>query len=89
MLSQDVKKKQRLDFCTKYIPVLEMIEADSDLKEACADHSIYKNDDKHGSLIHFLYRYFMEDAYQNDIVVHNYGDMVVTVRMKDKVAAPA
>ena len=87
--AQDVKKKQRLDFCAKYIPVLEMIEADPDLKKACADHSVYKNDDKHGSLIHFLYRYFMEDAYQNDIVVHNYGDLVESGGLKDKVAAPA
>ncbi|BAK47818.1 hypothetical protein CXIVA_18510 [Clostridium sp. SY8519] len=31
----------------------------------------------------------MEDTYQNDIVVHNYGDLVETGGMKDKVAAPA
>ena len=86
--AQDVTQRQRQDFCSKYIPVLEMIEADPDLKEACAEHSIYKNDDKHGSLIHFLYRSFMEDAYQNDIVVHNYGDLVEAGGMKDKVAAP-
>ena len=86
--AQDRTKKQRKDFCLKYIPILEMIESDSDLKEACAEHSIYKNDDKHESLIHFLYRYFMEDAYQNDIVVHNYNDLLEAGGIKDKVAAP-
>ena len=49
---QDSVRQQRIDFCTKYIPVLKMIDTDPGLKEACADHSVYKNDSKHGSLIH-------------------------------------
>ena len=87
--AQNVTKKQRLEFCTKYIPVLEMIEADPDLKEACAEHSVYKGDDKHKSLIGYLYHYFMEEAYQKDIVVQNYSDLVESGGMMDKVAALA
>lgn len=85
---QDVTRKNRREFCEKYIPVLQMIEDDPDLIASCRDHSIYRSDAKHGSLIDFLYHYFMEEAYQKDIVVHNYSDLVEAAGMKDKVAAP-
>ncbi len=35
------KATPQLDFCFKYIPILEMIDADPSLKEACAKHSCY------------------------------------------------
>lgn len=85
---QDIVRQQRLDFCYKYIPVLEMIKADPSLKEACANH-LYGNDDKHNSLIHYLDRYFMRDAYEKDIVVVNYADLVKSGGMKDKVYEPS
>ena len=65
-----------------------MIEDDPDLIAACRDHSIYRLDAKHGSLIDFLYHFFMEEAYQKDIVVHNYSNLVEAAGMNDKVAAP-
>ena len=78
----------QLDYCLKYIPILEMIDADPSLKEACAKHSAYAKDEKHASLINYLYQYFMKEAYQKGIVVTNYSDLVEEAGMKNKVAEP-
>ena len=78
----------QLDYCLKYIPILEMIDADPSMKEACAKHSAYAKDEKHASLIEYLYRYFMEEAYQKGIVVQNYMEVVEEAGMKNKVAEP-
>ena len=79
---------QQLDFCLKYIPILEMIDADPSMKEACAKHSAYVKDEKHASLINYLYDYFMKEAYQKGIVVQNYMEVVEEAGMKNKVAEP-
>ena len=79
---------QQLDYCLKYIPILEMIDADPSLKEACAKHSAYAKDEKHASLINYLYNYFMKEAYKKGIVVTNYSDLVEEAGMKDMVAEP-
>ena len=82
------KTTPQLDFCLKYIPILEMIDADPSLKEACAKHSAYAKDEKHASLINYLYDYFMKEAYKKGIVVTNYMELVEKAGMKDKVAEP-
>lgn len=82
------KATPQLDFCFKYIPILEMIDADPSLKEACAKHSAYAKDEKHASLINYLYDYFMKEAYKKGIVVTNYMELVEEAGMKDKVAEP-
>lgn len=90
--SDPVKKQnptQQLDFCLKYIPILEMIDTDPSLKEACAKHSAYAKDEKHASLINYLYQYFMKEAYQKGVVVTNYSELVEEAGMQDKVGAPA
>ena len=79
---------QQLDYCLKYIPILEMIDTDPSLKEACAKHSAYAKDEKHASLINYLYQYFMKEAYKKGIVVTNYNELVEEAGMKDKVAEP-
>lgn len=79
---------QQLAYCLKYIPILEMIDADPSLKEACVKHSAYAKDEKHASLINYLYQYFMKEAYQKGIVVTNYSDLVEEAGMKNKVAEP-
>ena len=79
---------QQLDFCLKYIPILEMIDTDPSLKEACAKHSAYAKDEKHASLINYLYQYFMKEAYKKGIVVTNYSELVEEAGMQDKVGAP-
>ena len=82
------KTTPQLDFCLKYIPILEMIDTDSSLKEACAKHSAYAKDEKHASLINYLYDYFMKEAYKKGIVVTNYNELVEEAGMQDKVAEP-
>ena len=79
---------QQQDFCLKYIPILEMIDTDPSLKEACAKHSAYAKDEKHASLINCLYQYFMKEAYKKGIVVTNYNELVEEAGMQDKVAEP-
>ncbi len=79
----------RVDFCKQYIPVLQMIEDDPDLKAVCAAHSIYKRDDKHESLIDYLYKHFMKDAYKAGIVVTDYREIVESAGMEDRVGAPS
>ena len=81
--------QQQLDYCLKYIPILEMIDTDPSLKEACAKHSAYAKDEKHASLINYLYNHFMKEAYKKGIVVTNYSVLVEEAGMKDKVAEPA
>ena len=61
---------------------------DPSLKEACAKHSAYAKDEKHASLINYLYQYFMKEAYQKGIVVTNYSELVEEAGMQDKVGAP-
>ena len=85
----DFQRKMRLDFCEKYIPVLAMIERDEDLKDACSRHSGYQADQKHGSLIEYLYSSFMKEAYAANIVVTNYTDLVESCGMDGKVAGPS
>ena len=85
---QNTTQQQQLDFCLKYIPILEMIDADPSLKEACAKHSAYAKDEKHASLINYLYQYFMKEAYKKGIVVTNYSELVEEAGMQDKVGAP-
>ena len=85
--TQDSAQQQR-DFCIKYIPILEMIDTDPSLKEACAKHSAYAKDEKHGSLINYLYQYFMKDAYKKGIVIPNYNNLVEKAGMQGKVDKP-
>ena len=84
----DVQHRKRLSFCEKYIPILQMIEDDPSMKNACKSHSIFKKDDSHQSLINYLYHYFMEEAYQENIVVKNYNELVESARLSNIVAEP-
>ena len=85
---RDPAKKRRLDFCAKYIPLLQKIEDDPELKAACREYSVYKKNNKHQELIDHIYESFMKDAYRNDMVVHNYGNLVEAAGMDKKVHAP-
>lgn len=86
--SVDIQRKKRLVFCYKYIPVLEMIENDHDLKHACEAYSIYKADKAHPALISYLYDQFMLEAYDSDIVIHNYRVLVEESRATRWVGNP-
>jgi len=84
----DSKDQERKSFCDKYIPLLELIDQDEELKEACKNHSVYKNDDQHPALIRYLYDHFMHEAYDADIVIRNYRDLVEENNSIDWVAEP-
>ena len=72
----DNPNRRRLSFCDKYIPILRMIGKDADLKHACSNYSAYSADTEHPALTSYLYDEFMREAYDSDIVVHNYGTLV-------------
>lgn len=74
--TQDLITSRRLAFCEKYIPILQMIEKDDDLKNACRNHSAYAPDKEHPALISYLYNEFMHEAYESDVVVKNYRELV-------------
>ena len=85
----DVKKEKRLSFCEKYIPILQMIDDDPDLKHACEKHSVYTRDKEHPALIAYLYEHFMKEAYASDIVIHNYREIIEKNSADNWVSRPA
>jgi ribA/ribD-fused uncharacterized protein len=89
LVAVDTSKHKRLEFCNRYIPFLQMIADDEDLKHACHEHSVYKADVKHGSVIGYLYDHFMKEAYDSGMVVQNYGEVVKKAGMDNKVASPS
>lgn len=85
---QDVSNRKRLAFCKKYIPLLQMIDVDEDLKTACKNHSVYTQDKDHPALISYLYDEFMHEAYDSDIVVTNYGQLVEECKCEEWIGNP-
>ncbi len=86
--AQNAVRQKCFDFCVEYIPALEKIEADPELKEACAHYSFYQKPEKHQDLIDFLEQSFLKDAYQAGIVVPDYRELVEAAGMESKVAEP-
>ena len=85
---KDPDQKKRLEFCEKYIPILQMIEDDVDLKQACSKHSVYIAPEKHDSLIEYLYRYFLKEAYKAEMVVKDYRSIIESAGISEKVNNP-
>lgn len=88
LLQNGSVQKKRKDFFEKYTPILQMINDDEDLKQACREYSAYAPVEKHRSLIAYLKYHFGEDAYSSDIVIHNYGDLVNDNGIIEWVASP-
>ena len=87
--SNDAPIQRRLAFCDQFIPVLEMIDEDPDLRQACRKHSAYAPDKDHPSLMRYLESVFMKEAYRSDIVIQNYSEVVEKSGMNAKVAGPS
>lgn len=81
-------ENRRIAFCNKYIPVLQMIADDENLSDSCKKYSVYSSVSSHGSLIHYLYSEFMNEAYDADIVIDNYGAIVEKARLDQQVSNP-
>ena len=84
----DIKRQKRIEFCDKYIPILQMIEDDPELKNACSEYSAYAPTHRKKGLIDYLYKYFMIEAYDIDMVIRHYYDVVESAGMKEKVSEP-
>ncbi len=79
---------KRINYCKKYIPILQMIEDDPELKEACSKYSAYSTPEKHQSLSNYLYRVFMKEAYLADMVIQDYREVVEAVLTSEQVSNP-
>ncbi len=86
--TQDAAARKRIEFCRKYIPVLQLIENDEDLKQACKNHSAYKADTEHPALTSFLYKEFMHEAYDSGVVIPNYRELTDENGIERWVAGP-
>ncbi len=73
---KDDAGEKRAAFCRKYVPILQVIEADEELKRACAAHSAYSRDTLHPALTEYLYREFMHEAYDSGMVIPNYMELI-------------
>ena len=81
--ASDPQSQKQVSFCLKYIPILRMIENDTELKKACSDYSAYSRDKEHESLIRYLESSFLQEAYDSDIVIHNYSKVVESTGLKE------
>lgn len=87
MRAFDCDKYVRMDkYCQKYLPFLEMVNGDAELKGVCqggaggfapVPDEVMK---KHKGFFDFLYKHFYSDAYRENIISQDY--LNVTDRMK-------
>lgn len=85
----DEFNRDRISWFKKYIPILQMIDDDEELKTACKEYSAYsRNTNAHNSVTSYLYRYFMHEAYDNNIVIKNYGEIVKKCGSDKEVSRP-
>ena len=82
-------ENDRISWFRKYIPVLTMIDNDEELKRACREYSAYAPaDGTHSSVTLYLYREFMQEAYDSNIVIHNYSEITDECGTKEEIARP-
>lgn len=86
----DKQIKNRIAFCDKYIPLLQVIEDDSDLKQACSKYSAYirQNENPHPALMNYLYKYFMREAYHGRMVITNYDELIQKNKLESTADIP-
>lgn len=77
---------KRILFCDKFIPILEMIDKDDQLKKACKSYSPYGGDNH--SITRYLYRVFMPEAYDTNMVIHNYRTLIDECDIEEWVSEP-
>ncbi len=80
------EEKKRIDFCKKYIPVLQMIFDDEELSSWCRQYSIYNPETikKHESLDNYLYEEFNSEAYECGILILNYPEVLENAGVLEK-----
>lgn len=64
------------EFCRKYCMLLRAIYEDAELQKWCNDYSVYAPVTEHNGLEHILYSVFMQEAYDENLVIHNYREVI-------------
>jgi len=89
MQIREESNRGRVAWFRKYIPVLEVIEKDKQLKDACRQFSVYNyGKNPHESVANYLHQEFMCEAYDNDIVIHNYREITEKCGTSAEIAKP-
>ena len=74
------------EFCRKYEMLLKTIYEDEELRKWCNDYSVYAPVTEHIGLKRILSG-FMEEAYDIDLVIHNYGEIVSGSKLDERLVA--
>lgn len=77
----------RAAFFSKCLPVLQVIDANDDLREQCAKHDAYQASSMQPDLLGCLNSY-IHDAYEAGVVVPNFRELVEEANAEDWVAEP-
>ncbi len=65
--------QKRIEYCDRYIPVLQMICDDPEMTKWCKEYSPIEEE---RPLVKYLYENLMRDAYKADLVVSDYRELV-------------
>lgn len=84
----EIIHQRRIEYCKRYIPLLEMIEEEPTLLEKCSNFSVYENRGP-CKIIDVLYDSFMKDAYDAGMVIYNYREVVETNKLEKIVNEPS
>ena len=79
---------KRLEWCKRHLPMLQAIDASEELKSWCRAFSVYKPVTTHTWLDRYLYRCFMQEAYESNVVIGDYKSLVEEYGMQESVANP-
>ena len=74
------------EFCRKYEMLLKAIYEDEELRKWCNDYSVYVPVTEHVGLKNIL-NDFMDEAYDVNLVVHNYGEIVSESKLDERLVA--
>ena len=87
-ITEEMIHQQYLDYCNRYIPLLEMIAEEPGLSKKCKSYSAYakKKTDK---IIDVIYGPFMKEAYDVGMVIHNYREIVESAGLQRIVQTPS
>jgi len=75
------------EFCRKYEMLLKTIYEDEELRKWCNDYSVYAPVTEHKGLEHILYYVFMPEAYDVNLVIQNYGEVIETGKLDERLVS--
>ena len=75
------------EFCRKYCMLLRAIYEDAELQKWCNDYSVYAPVTEHNGLEHILYSVFMQEAYDENLVIHNYREVIDEAGLDEKLVS--